>query len=486
MSIPGFSGSNGFVESSSIVNVEIPAKSEWRFECPFKLIMKVKITDGVGEIFGTELPNDVEIRLTGCKYAIYAPLPTGCKLQYEIAPNKEELNISNEEERISEYISDESPALQYTNLHFALDVMRQEAAADPAKKGPRVLVLGSSQSGKTALAKTLASYAVKMERVPLFVNLDPKEGVFSVPGSLTATPISDSLDIESVNGWGGSTTSGATYHNPKQPLVKSYGFYDVSDNVDLYKYQVSQLGIAALSRASQDDQIRAGGVIVDTPTLSMKDVTVIENIVSDFEINIIVVTGSDRLAVDLRRKFAHKIAKETLDVVKLAKNSAVAEVEGFFTRKLQEDTIKEYFNGNYRTRLSPYKTDVDMTNYTIYKVVKSSEYASQMAFLPSGDSYTAEETESEEKKEENTLDKFLLRLDEPTSSNLENSILAITQAPVPANGKVVPRDLLNASVLGYAHVSKVDDTKHRMSLLLPFPGQIPRNVLIATDIGYTE
>ncbi|KAM9886621.1 hypothetical protein OXX79_014078, partial [Metschnikowia pulcherrima] len=87
MSIPGFSGPNGFEESSSIVNVEIPAKSEWRFECPFKLIMKVKITDGVGEIFGTELPNDVEIRLTGCKYAIYAPLPTGCKLQYETAPN---------------------------------------------------------------------------------------------------------------------------------------------------------------------------------------------------------------------------------------------------------------------------------------------------------------------------------------------------------------------------------------------------------------
>ncbi|OBA20748.1 hypothetical protein METBIDRAFT_72015 [Metschnikowia bicuspidata var. bicuspidata NRRL YB-4993] len=457
MSIPGFAASAAFEEPTLAVEVTIPARAEWRFECPFKLVMKVKIIEGVAEIFGTELPNDVEVRLTGCKYAIYAPLAAGCRLQYEVGPNKEELNISNEDAKISEYLSDDSPALQYTNAHFALEVMRHEAAASTDRNGPRVLVLGSSQSGKTALAKTLAAYAVKMDRVPLFVNLDPKTGVFSVPGSLTATPISDAFDLESVNGWGGSTTSGATYHNPKQPLVKSFGFYEFSENVDLYKHQVAQLGIACLSRASQDDQIRTGGLIVDTPSLSMKDAAVVENIVADFDINIILVTGSDRLAVDLKRKFAHKIARQTLDVVKMARNSAVAEVDDSFVRKAQEDTIKEYFNGNFKTRLSPYKTDVDMKNYTIYKTVKLSEYASQMAFLPAGD-----------------------------SSNLENSIIAITQAPVPANGKIAPRDLLNASVLGYAHVSKVDDAKCRMSLLLPFPGQIPRNVLIATSIGYTE
>ncbi|GEQ69741.1 hypothetical protein JCM33374_g3415 [Metschnikowia sp. JCM 33374] len=487
MSIPGFSGSTGFTEPTQVTEVVVPPRTEWRFECPFKLIMKVTIKDGVGEIFGTELPNEVEIRLTGCKYAIYAPLASGCRIQYEVVPNKDEFNISNEDSAISQYVSDDSPSVQYTNLHFALEVMRHEAEVDHTKYGPRVLILGNSQSGKTALAKTLASYAVKMDRVPLFVNLDPKEGVFSVPGSLTSTPISDSFDLESVGGWGGSTTSGATSHNPKQPLVKSYGFYEFSENVDLYKHQISQLGIAALSRTAQDEQIRAGGIIVDTPRLSMKDVNVIENIVSDFEINIIVVTGSDRLTVDLKRKFAHKISRQTLDVIKVARNSAVAEVDESFMRKIQEDTIKEYFNGNYKTRLSPYKTDVDMKNYTIYKAVKLSEYASQMAFLPSGDSYTAEEGgESEEKKEENSLDKFLVRLEEPNSSNLEHSILAITSAAVPSNGKIVPRELLNASVLGYAHVSKVDDTKNRMSLLLPFPGQIPRNVLIATSIGYTE
>lgn len=487
MSIPGFSATTTLGESPAVVEVQIPARGEWRFECPSRLVMTVTVTAGVAEVFGTELPQNVGVRFSGCSYAVYAPLAGGCTVNYVVAANKDEIYVSGEAPTVAAYVSDDSPARQYTNLHFALEVARQQALANSAHRGPRVLVVGSSQSGKTALIKTLAAYAVKLDRVPLLVNLDPKEGVFSVPGLLTATPISDALDVESAGGWGGLVTSGAGAHNPKQPLVKSYGFDSVSQNVDLYKHQVAQLGVAALRRADIDDQVRVGGLLVDTPASVTTDPTVIQAFVADFDINVVVVTGHDRLAAALEVQFAHKISRGALEVVKLTHNSAVAEVTDASTRKLQEDTIREYFNGNHRTRLSPYKTDVDMHNYTIYKAVTLSEYTSQMAFLPAGDSYTAEEgADTEVRREESTLDKFLVRLDDPSSLNLENSVLAITHAPVPANGKIAARDLLNASVMGYAHVLKVDDTKHRMSLLLPFPGQIPRNVLIATSIGYTE
>lgn len=487
MSIPGFNSSEAFSEATAVTEIELNPRSEFRFEIPFKLIMKLRVKEGLGEIFGTELPNDVDILLSGCNYAVYAPLPTGCKLQYEVVANKDNLNAINEDNQISHYVSDESPMTQYTNLHFALEVQRQEANISREKQGPKILILGNKQSGKTALAKVLAAYAVKMDRVPLLVNLDPQQGVFSVPGSLTATPISDTFDLESVNGWGGSTTSGATFHNPKQPLVKSFGFYDISENLELFKYQVMQLGVASLSRLAQDDSLRVGGIIIDTPPLSMKEISVIESIVADFEVDTIIVTGNDRLTVDLKRKFQHKVAKETLSIVKVDRNSAVAEVDESFIRKAQEDTIKEYFNGNYKTRLSPYKTEVDLQSHVIYKPVKFLEYSLQMAFLPAGDLYTAEETaELEEKKEENTLDKYFVKLDDPNSSNLENSIIAITHVPAQAHSRLSARELLNGSVLGYAHISKVDDTKKKMSLLLPFPGQVPRNVLIATSIGYTE
>lgn len=40
--------------------------------------------------------------------------------------------------------------------------------------------------------------------------------------------------------------------------------------------------------------------------------------------------------------------------------------------------------------------------------------------------------------------------------------------------------------MGYVHVSKFDDDKKRLKILLPFPGAFPKNVLISTNIGYSE
>lgn len=489
MSVPGFFGASYADSEPRQLEVNIPQGSEWRFEVSFKSIVIVTINYGVGEIFGTELPNDVDLRFTGCKYAVYAPLSAGCKLLYKITPNKDNANTSNESEEFHEYVSADSLVSQLANLSFALELRRLQAATDKerTKTGPKVLIVGNGLSGKTAAAKTLVAYASKMDRVPLLVNLDPKEGVFSLPGLLTATAIRDFLDVESVNGWGGSPTTGATPHLPKQPLVKSFGFVSVSDNVELFKYQVSQLGKDTLSRLAENNDLRAGGIIIDTPALGMKDIEVIQSIVADFEVDLIVVTGNDKLAVDLGRQFEQKVNKNTLAIVKIGNSNAVSEIDGAFVRKCQEDTIREYFNGNFRTRLSPLKFDVYLKSYVIYKVARLLDYKSHMAFLPSGDSYTADaEGEDLEKSNDETMEKYFVKLDEPNSSNLENSIIAITQIPIPPSGKVLARELLNSSVLGYAHVSKVDDSKQKMSMLFPSSNNIPRNILIATDIGYME
>lgn len=481
------------------VEINVPQGAEWRFEVPYKTIMTLTVIGGVGEIFGTELPNDVPVRFTGCKYAVYAPLSSGCKLQYHTSINRDNVNTSSESDTVHEYISSDTLVPQLANLSFALEVSRLQAAAtisaadeSQRKLGPRTLIIGNSLSGKTAAAKTLVAYAAKMDRVPLLVNLDPKEGVFSLPGLLTATAIRDFLDVESVNGWGGTPTTGAAPHLPKQPLVKSYGFVSVNDNVELYKYQMSQLGKAARARLDADPDIRVGGFVIDTPTLGMKDIDVVEAIVKEFDVNLVVVTGNDKLAVDLRRHFVDKVNAESLAVVKIGRSNAVSELDEAFVRKCQEDTIREYFNGNFRTRLSPLKFDVDIKSYVIYKVARLLDYTSQMAFLPSKDSYAADGDGDDdpaadpEKALEESFEKYFVKLDEPNSSNLENSIIAITHVPVPPSGKVLPGQLLASSVYGYAHVLKVDDGKQKMSMLFPSSNNIPRNVLIATEIGYTE
>lgn len=499
-SIPGFGGTHSVSnnEDNPAIEIEIPSNAEWRFEVPFKTILKLKVILGIGEIFGTELPENIELLFTGVKYSIYAPLSDGCKISYYTVPNKENLNISSEDGEISEYISEETSMNNYINLHFALELYRQEATINNTKPsnsmkdskssnkthGPKVLIIGNEQSGKTSLSKVLASYAFKMDRSPILVNLNPKDGVFSLPGSISSTPISDTFDLQSVNGWGSTTTSGTTFHNPKQPLVKNYGFTNIHENLELYKYQVSKLGVATMSRFEDDILIKNSGLIIDTPPLTRNDFNLIENVISDFEVNIVVVIGNEKLLIDLKKKLKHKLNNNQINIVKVPKSGGVVEVEESFTRKMQEDTIKEYFNGNSRSPLSPFKTEIDIKDFVIYKGIEALEYNSSLAFLPSGDSYTAEESEvTDEKKDDTSLSKYYSQLTEFTSSNLENSIIAITQ--LSQNNKLA-RDLLNTCVLGYAHVSKVDETKGKAKILLPFPGAFPRNILIATSIGYAE
>lgn len=499
--IPGFGSSDlstvnsvGITTTSSnstheYIPIQIPLNHEWRIEVPFKSIFKFKITRGIAEIFGTELPLNVELQLyPGAKCAIYSPIET-TTVEYMILPNRNDmLAMSNDDQDTFDgYLSGETGMTPFLNLHIAIEAQRQQIndyniLNESKLSGPRVLVIGNKFSGKTSLCKILASYANKMNNTPILVNLNPRDGVFALPGSLTATPISDSFDLECSGGWGFSTTSGTLSHNPKQPIVKNYGFGDFKENLDLYKYQISQLGIAVLSRLEEDIQVNNSGIIVDTPALDIKDFGIIESIVSDFRINIIVVMGSEKLMIDLKKKFKHK--STSLDIVKVPKSTGVVELEDSYIRRLQEECIKEYFNGNYKTRLSPFKTDIDVQDLIIYKGVITKELISTLSFLPAGDSYTVEE-DNETKQEENLLEKYYSLLEQPSSSNLDNSIMAITHVPQ-TTSKTNSRALLNSSVLGYVHVSKFDDEKKKLKVLLPFPGIFPRNILISTNIGFNE
>jgi polyribonucleotide 5'-hydroxyl-kinase len=74
------------------------------------------------------------------------------------------------------YVAGETPMLSYANLYFALEKLRQQAE-DAQSNGPRVLILGSEDAGKTSLAKILTGYSVRQGRSPILVGLDPKQVV---------------------------------------------------------------------------------------------------------------------------------------------------------------------------------------------------------------------------------------------------------------------------------------------------------------------
>lgn len=153
--------------------------------------------------------------------------------------------------------------VEYANVHFALETMRQEAKAT-GKDGPRVLILGPEDAGKTSLAKILTAYATKIGRQPIAVNLDPAEGLLSVPGTLSAAAFRTMIDIE--EGWGNSPMSQPSPVPVKLPLVYCYPLQNpLEAEGSIYRPIVSKLALSVTGRMAEDEDSRETGIIVDTP-----------------------------------------------------------------------------------------------------------------------------------------------------------------------------------------------------------------------------
>jgi polyribonucleotide 5'-hydroxyl-kinase len=59
----------------------------------------------------------------------------------------------------------------YTNLASALQEKREQARLSKAI-GPRLMITGAAQSGKSTLCRILVNYAVKLGWSPILVDLD--------------------------------------------------------------------------------------------------------------------------------------------------------------------------------------------------------------------------------------------------------------------------------------------------------------------------
>lgn len=73
-----------------------------------------------------------------------------------------------------EYTANETPMTSYLNTHLALEQLRQAAKAQQ-DLGPRVLVIGPHDVGKTSLCKILVSYSLRQGGSPIYVSLDTTE-----------------------------------------------------------------------------------------------------------------------------------------------------------------------------------------------------------------------------------------------------------------------------------------------------------------------
>ena len=445
---------------------------------------------GSAEIFGTELVAGNVYTFTGTKAAVYSW--QGCNIE-----------VSGDALQ-SDYIAHETPMSEYINVHFALDSIRDQAKA-AGKEGPRVLILGPEDAGKSTLAKTLTGYAVRAQRSPAVVNINVKEGVMSLPGTLSATVFKSLVDVE--EGWGTAPMSGPNGTIPvKLPLVYYYGSPDpLHKDGKVYKAQITRMALAVSGRLSQDLEAREGGIIIDTPgvlgTSGTVNSDVLAHIVSEFSVSCIICIGSERLYSEVARRFDNQpvsvsatsnSSSPTVSVVKLTKSGGCVDRDSSFMTALRTSQIRTYFYGNPRLSngisLQPRQQTIDFSTITVWQrlgtfaagALASSNNAADIDeddFLPgdfAGDAPTTIKINGSTSTAVPLPGTQLFERITTLQPAMRSCLLAVMNC-APEESQETIRD---ASVMGFIYVTDVDEARGKISLLSPVAGRVPERALV--------
>ncbi|GJJ12565.1 hypothetical protein Clacol_006808 [Clathrus columnatus] len=198
----------------------------------------------------------------------------------------------------TEYVSEETAMMAYANLHLVFEQMRikarraqkesRDAANNIEKQYPRILILGPENSGKTTACKVLANYAARTGQrwTPMLVNLDPNEGAWTIPGTISATPLNMPIPTSSpAYPLGSSATSAPTAITSFAllPIVYWFGHVEMRRNLKLMEKHLHLLAGKVNARFRNDPlgcriflilmlviNFRkmpgaCGGLIIDTP-----------------------------------------------------------------------------------------------------------------------------------------------------------------------------------------------------------------------------
>lgn len=343
----------------------------------------------------------------------------------------------------------------YANLHQRLEARREEARLSGGQ-GPRVLVVGPSDSGKSTLCRILCAYACRLGRAPTFVDLDVGQGEVSLPGTLAATPMDRAaLSVEDEAGCA-----------KPAPLAYFFGHVSPGEYGDVLRNSQGRLADCVNRRLSTDRIAAASGAIINTMGwVDGAGYDLLLEAIRAFHVNVILVLGNDkvfaRLSEDVKTlRFAAVPAdagssnlppsvvavtsalspaeglvgqlQTVIAVVKLPRSGGVAERSREARQAARRTRVQEYFYGPPRgaglpPALSPHSTTLGFDDVTIVRVGGP---ASEAGLLPIGRS--------------STLDPLRVTTVSPTSALL-NHVLAVSFATSEA---AVP----HINVAGFVHV----------------------------------
>ncbi|KAK1242872.1 hypothetical protein MKX08_005684 [Trichoderma sp. CBMAI-0020] len=445
MSIPGLGQIPVQAAVSSTRTISLRPAWEWRFQVSPGSSVVLKVLAGTAEKDGVELALRNAYTFSGVRSKILTW--HGCELEIEGRCDSDS---------VAEYLNPiVNPATSHINLHARLSDLRVDATRQ-RREGPRVLVVGPPNSGKTTLAKTLTSYATRQGYQVITVNANPRDGMLSLPGTLSASVFATVMDPEAVDGWGSTPTSGPSTVPVKLPMVFHYGWESAEEDEDLYRELVGRLAGAVSGRLSEDDEVRGSGVIVDGigQVLTM-------------ELNIVVVIGPASLHKQFSSRFANEKTSlgEPIQVLSIDESDGVVQRDEAFSQHSREAVIKEYFFGDAKRTLSPQIQQVDFDSLVIYKLADCKfgmSFYNHLINIING----VLTTDSPDEKQG-------LVLEEP-SSLMQHWTFAVMNASVRDSPDVIRA----ANVMGFVYVADVDEDRRKIKILAPVSGRLGDKPLV--------
>ncbi|BFG26734.1 hypothetical protein CerSpe_130080 [Prunus speciosa] len=435
--------------------VKLERESELRIEVGNDAPLKLRLLNGTAEIFGTELPPEIWLTFPPrLKFAVFTWY--GATI---------EMDGSTE----TDYTADETPNISYVNVHAVLEERRNRAKASPPDdsnssqpQGPRVIVVGPTDSGKSTLSKMLLSWAAKQGWKPTFVDLDIGQGAITIPGCIAATPIE--MPIDPVEGI------------PLEiPLVYFYGHTTPSNNVDLYKVLVKELAQVIERQFSANAESRAAGMVINTMGwIEGQGYELLLHAIDTFNANVVLVLGQEKLCSMLRDVLKNKPG---VDVVKLQRSGGVVSRNAkfrqksrshrirvniiFYVTKLQKDRIREYFYG-LANDLSPHSNIANFSDLSVFRIGGGPQ--APRSALPIGAEPAADPT----------------RL-VPVNINrdLLQTVLAVSFAKD-------PDQIISSNVAGFIYITDIDLQRKTITYLAPSAGDLPSKYLIAGNLPWLE
>eukprot|EP01147_Barroeca_monosierra_P001813 gene1813-4913_t len=411
--------------------------SELRFEASLKHPVTVKLVKGRAEMFGTELVLGKTYKFTDTSFAIFTW--HGCTLQY--TSESSNAYVSGADLR-------ETPMRHLLNLHAALEKERQIAFDDNAD-GPRVMVVGPSFSGKSTVCRIITNYACRMFRMPVLVDVDPNDNVFSMPCVIGAAPITQPADAV------GSFSDAA-------PVTFHFGHTSVKTNPKYFKFILHFLSLAVNEKLSKDAKARVGGLIINCPVCPTE---ILLELQSAFKCTVICVIDHERLVNELPKHFS-KANIENVRVIKLPKSGGVLPVEHDAKQFRYRQLIRRYFYGTpfYRP-LMPHTITLPFSLLRIFKIGAPEV---PLDCLPIGASRPEVELE-------------LLPV-----SKYQPDLLHRVCSVVNCGKTALSAEIKSSSLVGFVVIEAHDHERETLKLLSPAPDRLPSIVLLMHETSFVD